>query len=170
MAHFEELKQIAKDTAETIADKSAELYKMAEEKTKLLAKIAKLSADITLEKGAVRKLYRELGQLYYEQYKNAPEPGFAQICQEITMSLEVISEKQKEIDALRNGAYCEPSGSGGNDGEPPEDQGNVEIIVENLEDSAPGVTPDSLRSPQDTDTLEAPEGDVGSGQTPPFRL
>ncbi len=170
MAHFEELKQIAKDTAETIADKSSELYKMAEEKTKLLAKIAKLSADITLEKGAVRKLYRELGQLYYEQYKNVPKPDFTQICQEITMSLEVISEKQKEINALRNGAHCGPSGGWGNDGEPPEDQGNVEIIVENLEDSAPGVTPDSLRSSQDTDTLEAPEGDAGSGQTPPFRL
>lgn len=170
MSHFEELKQIAKDTAETIADKSAELYKMAEEKTKLLAKTAKLSADITLEKGAVRKLYRELGQLYYDRYKNAPEPGFAQICQEITMSLEVISEKQKELDSLRKGAHCGSVGDGANDGQFPEDNNDVEIIMENLEDSMPGATPENLRSPQDTDTLEAPEGDAGIGQTPPFRL
>jgi hypothetical protein len=134
MANFDELMQKAKDTMETIADKSLELYKMAEEKTKLLAKITKLSAEITFEKGNVRKLYRELGKLYYDLYKNAPEPGFAQTCEEITASLEVIAFKQKEIDALKCCADDEPADDG------PDEMDDVEIIVEDFEASAPGST------------------------------
>ncbi|NMA25081.1 MAG: hypothetical protein GX936_05370 [Clostridiales bacterium] len=69
MTNFEDLVQKAKDTMETIADKSIELYKAAEEKTKLLAKMTKLGAEITMEKGNVRKLYREIGKKYYELHK-----------------------------------------------------------------------------------------------------
>jgi hypothetical protein len=172
MTNFDEFKQKAKDTMETIADKSVELYKIAEEKTRLFAKITKLSTEVTFEKGDLRKHYRELGQRYYELHKDAPESELAQSCVEITKSLEFISSKQKEIDALRGFADFEPAAdSASADDDMSDDACEAEIIVEDSEDAAPGNTADAIRSVQDTDTLEEPEGDVGIGSTPPtFRL
>ena len=165
MANFDELKQKAKDTMETIADKSVELYKIAEEKAKLLAKIARLSAEVALEKGDLRKHYRELGQLYYELHLAAPEESLAQSCAEITASLEFIAAKQKEIDDLKGCAGFEPAPEdepdGQDDMDTPEDSG----------DSVPGNTAEPLKTFQDTDDLEEPEGDAGNGKTPPtFKL
>lgn len=102
MANFEDFKQKAKDTVETIADKSAELYKIAEEKTKLFAKMTKLGAEITVDKGNVRKLYREIGKKYYELHKLSPEEPLAQACAEVTITLDRIAAKQKEFDELKN--------------------------------------------------------------------
>ncbi|UOO36843.1 hypothetical protein IZU99_06025 [Oscillospiraceae bacterium CM] len=101
MTNFDDLKQIAKDTMETIADKSVELYKIAEEKTKVLARTTKLTTEIALEKGNIRRFYRELGQLYFEQHGTSPEPAFEPGCTAITACLLVIAEKQKEIDDLK---------------------------------------------------------------------
>ncbi len=102
MKDFEEFKQKAKDTVETIADKSVELYRIAEEKTKLLAKMTKLSTEITLEKGNVRKLYREIGKKYYDLHKLSPEDALTQSCAEVTISLESISAKQMEFEDLKS--------------------------------------------------------------------
>ena len=169
MTNFDELKQKAKDTMETIADKSVELYKVAEEKARLLAKITKLSTEITFEKGDLRKHYRELGQKYYELHKDAPEESLVQSCVEIAKSLETISTKQREIDALRGFAEYAPT-DGAEDGDGPDDACDPAIIVEDTEDSAPGTTSEAFRSVQDTDTLEEPEGDAGIGSPPTFRL
>ena len=163
MSNFEEFKQKAWDTVGTIADRSVELYKVAEEKARLLAKITKLSTEITFEKGDLRKHYRELGKLYYDLHKDAPETELTQSCMEIASSLEVIASKQREVDALRGFADYEPaSDADGKDDE--------EIIVEDATD-APGQTAGSVFSVQDTDDLEEPEGNADTEKTPPtFRL
>lgn len=159
MANFDELKQKAIDTVEIIADKTVEIYKIAEEKTKLFAKVTKLSADIALEKGDLRKHYRELGKMYYDLHKHAPEEAFAQLCDEVTASLDTIAAKQKEIDALKGWVDVDPLSN------------DTENTFGGFEESAPGHTDDSFRTVQDTDTLEEPEGDAGLSQTPPtFRL
>lgn len=130
MNNFDEIKQKAKDTMETIADKSVELYKIAEEKTKVLAKTTKLSTEIALEKGSLRKLYRELGKMYYELNGSSPETSFSQICTEIAFSLGCIAAKQKEIDDLKNDYEF----SYDMDADDDEDlDTDVEIIIEEFE-------------------------------------
>lgn len=101
MSNFEEFKQKARDTMETIADKSFEFYKVAEETTKLLAKTTKLSTEIKLEKSSLRRLYREVGEKYYELHKSSPESELEQTCEEVTSTLERIADKKKEIEDLR---------------------------------------------------------------------
>jgi hypothetical protein len=95
MSNFEEFKQKAKDTAETIADKSVEFYKFAEEKTKIIAKLTKLSTEIALQKNTVKKLYTDLGKKYYELYQEEPVEALKQTCEEITAALEIIEKKQQ---------------------------------------------------------------------------
>ncbi|SHH48827.1 hypothetical protein SAMN02745823_00048 [Sporobacter termitidis DSM 10068] len=165
MTTFDDLKQKAKDTMETLADKSVEFYKVAEERTKIFAKITKLSAEVTFEKGNVRKLYRELGKLYYDLNKTNPEPGFAQTCAEIDTSLDTISAKQKEIDELRGCADFEPVDDEGDVEDEADEKDGVEIIVEDFETPAPGTdTVEPGESVQDTIDQE---GDAGTDKMPP---
>jgi hypothetical protein len=128
MANFDEFKQKARDTMETIADKSVELYKIAEEKTKVLAKMTKLGAEITVDKGNVRKLYREIGKMYYELHKSSPEETLAQTCAEVTVTLETIADKQAELNELKKSL-----GEKVKTESDPEEKGvEVEIIIEDI--------------------------------------
>lgn len=125
MTNFDDFKQMAKDTMETIADKSIELYKIAEEKAKIVAKATKLSTEIALEKGTIRKLYREIGKKYYELHKSDPESDLSQMCTEITTAFELISVKHKEIDNLKAAFDL-----GENDIDTEKDEDDIDVEVE----------------------------------------
>ena len=101
MSNFEDFKKKAKDVIETVADVSVEAYKLAEEKTKILAKSAKLNGDISRERTHVRRLYVEIGRMYYEQNKDNPGETFKQNFEEVAVSFARIAEKQKELEELR---------------------------------------------------------------------
>jgi hypothetical protein len=170
MANFEELKQKAKDTMETIADKSVELYKAAEEKTRLFAKITKLGAEITLEKGTLRKLYREIGQKYYELHKASPEEALAQSCIEVTASLETIAAKQKEIQELKNSDNLGERNAAEADTQ--EKDADVEIIIEDLEGSAGDNAANTAATLHEVPVDEPVEttDDIISKSPPEFRM
>jgi hypothetical protein len=170
MANFEELKQKAKDTMETIADKSVELYKAAEEKTRLFAKITKLGAEITLEKGTLRKLYREIGQKYYELHKASPEEALAQSCIEVTASLETIAAKQKEIQELKNSDNLGERNAAETDTQ--EKDADVEIIIEDLEGSAGDNAANTAATLHEVPVDEPVEttDDIISKSPPEFRM
>ena len=106
MANYEELKKKAKDALETIADVSAEAYKIAEEKAKVLAKKAKLNAEITREKALIRRLNSNIGSKYYELHKDDPEIAFKDECESITDSLARIGAKKRELEDLKSGGTC----------------------------------------------------------------
>ena len=108
MASYDDLKKKAKDAIETIADVSVEAYKLAEEKAKILAKRAKLNADITREKATIRRLKSDIGSKYYELHKSAPEEALKGDCDSISESLATIAAKKRELEELKtSGADCD---------------------------------------------------------------
>ena len=102
MAKYEDLKKKAKDAIETIADVSTEAIKVAEEKARILAKKAKLNAEITHEKAIIRRLKSNIGSKYYELHKDDPEEALKEDCVSITDALARIGDKKKEIEELKN--------------------------------------------------------------------
>jgi hypothetical protein len=128
MDNFDDFKKKAKETMGTIADRSVELYKIAEEKTKILAKTTKLQAEIALERGNIRKLYKEIGKTYYELHKEAPETALEQKCAEVSVSLDRIASKLQEIQDIKNDADAKDI--------------DVEIIMEEKPDSPAPESPD----------------------------
>lgn len=102
MGSFDELKKFAADTAEAIADKSVEFAKIAADKTKAIARTTRLSTEIMSEKDAVKKRFAEIGKLYYQLHKDEPEEALAQLVDEITVSLDKIDAKKKEIEDLKS--------------------------------------------------------------------
>ncbi|MDR2421003.1 MAG: hypothetical protein LBD49_02725 [Oscillospiraceae bacterium] len=137
MATFEDLKQRLRETAEVIGDVSADLYKRAESKTKILARTAKLQAENASDRTAVKRLYQEIGKAYYESHRLYPEPELEQSCAEVTTTLERIEVRKKEIDALR-------ASSG--DAAPPDAD-----VPEDVPDDAPEA-PDAPVSPDTWET------------------
>jgi len=101
MASYDDIKQKAKETIDSIADASVDAYKVAEEKARVLAKKTRLRAGIVNEKATIRRLSVELGTAYYEKYKDVPLNMFNQLCQEITCAHERIAAKEKEIAELK---------------------------------------------------------------------
>jgi len=111
MAKYDDLRKKAKDALGTIADVSAEAYRIAEEKAKILAKRAKLNAEITREKAIIRRLKGDIGAKYYELHKDDPEEAFKASCEGITGSLARIDANKREIEELKKGgADCECGG------------------------------------------------------------
>jgi len=104
MSKINEIKEIALSALGTIIDKSTELYGTAEEKAKQLAKTTKLKTEIAKDSSAVKKLYADLGSMYYCLYKDSPDEALAQLCEEIKSLSDRIELKQNELEALAKDA------------------------------------------------------------------
>lgn len=120
MANLNELKDKALSAMGTIIDKSTELYGIAEEKAKYIAKTTKLKADIAKDRTEQKKLYADLGSMYFSLHKDSPEDGLLQICEEIKVIADKIELKQRELDSLASEA----------------DQPDIEVNIEEEEPAA----------------------------------
>ena len=49
----------------------------------------------------MKKSYIEIGKLYYETHKDAPEGFFTQLCEEVSSCNAIIAQKEAELDELR---------------------------------------------------------------------
>lgn len=98
---FSDLKEKVGEFASTAAEKAKVIASTTAEQTKRLARIAKLNLEISAEKDNIKKSYIELGKLYYETHKDAPEGFFTQLCEEVSAAYAVIAEKEAELDELK---------------------------------------------------------------------
>ncbi|MDR0916348.1 MAG: hypothetical protein LBN02_04075 [Oscillospiraceae bacterium] len=128
MADFDKIFAKAKEIAEIVADASVELYRTAEEKTKLVARITKLKAEIAGEKVNIRKLYSEIGKKYYASRIAELDGGEPQAVdadfevEEVKAHYANIVLKTEEIEALKVTKYVT------------EDDIDIEIVITPTDD------------------------------------
>ncbi len=91
-----------KDSESGFLAKSAEIAGRFGRKAMELANIAKLNAEISLEKEKVRKAQLEIGKIYFEKCSDAPHPLLAGCCDKIKSSLEAIDLKKQSIEAIKH--------------------------------------------------------------------
>ena len=103
MADYNEIKDNVFNVLGTAADLTRGLVGKAADKTKDVAKLAKLNMELNSEKETVQKAYLEIGKLYYETHKSAPEGFFVQLCDEITLANQHIGKLTAEIDSVKSG-------------------------------------------------------------------
>jgi len=101
MADLDELKRKAKDKLAALVDFSAEAYKIAEEKAKVLARRGILNAEIANEKSLIRRRKYEIGKAYYDMHKDEPEEALKENCDVITAAYDRIAAKRQEIENLK---------------------------------------------------------------------
>jgi len=107
MANYDDFKKKVKEAFGTIADVSVEAYKVAEEKSRILAKKAKLNAGIANERATIRRLNVEIGATYYKLFKDNPDESLKTQCADITAAYDRIAAKQQELEDLKACASCD---------------------------------------------------------------
>ena len=95
------IRKTAGNIASFAAGKAKTFALFAARKTKNVSRIAKLNVEIASERDSIKRTYNEIGKLYYETHREDPEAFFVQLCQEIDLSLEHISDMETEIVRLK---------------------------------------------------------------------
>jgi len=89
------------DVKETVKD----IYEQGSNKAKSYGQIAKLSLELVGDKEELKKLYTEIGRLYFEETET-PDEFFAPIFEQAREVYNRIAEKEELIAALKE-AECE---------------------------------------------------------------
>lgn len=97
-------KEVGTQAVETV-DKNGtvrEAYARGTERTKAYARMAKLSLELNGEAEELRKIYTEIGKLYYEQAKDSAGGFFAPLFAQAGETAEKIRGLESELQALRD--------------------------------------------------------------------
>ena len=96
-------KEVGAQAVETVDRNGAvrEAYARGTERTKAYGRMAKLSMDVNREREELRKIYTEIGKLYYEQTQGSAEGFFAPLFAQAGETAERIRTLEDELHALR---------------------------------------------------------------------
>lgn len=96
----------ATEGAKTVAEQATENVRSFTEKATGTAmsggRMAKLAMEIASEKEALKKTYQEIGRLYYETAKDAPDGFFIQLFEEVRLGEQSVADKENELNELKN--------------------------------------------------------------------
>ena len=95
------------EIGEKITKSGQDLVKRARE----VAEAARISGQITEEQRALTTFYAQIGEKYYEAFKDSPHEEFAQSCERIAAGLNRIAELQAEYNRLKNNRICPKCGA-----------------------------------------------------------
>ena len=103
-ALMKKAKEIGAQAVETVDKNGAvrEAYARGTERTKTYAKIAKLTLELNGENDELRKIYTEIGKLYFEQTGGSAEGFFAPLFAQAGATAEKIRSLEEEIRSLRD--------------------------------------------------------------------
>lgn len=144
-------KDIISGTLGNIVDKVKEvatsgtvrnIYEQGTSRAKSYSRIAKLTLEINGDNEELKRVYTEIGKLYFEQAKDAPEGFFAPLFAQAEQLSTAIAAKEEAIETLK--AACAAEGI---------EDVEVEIEVEEAE-PAPSVFEEIVAATEDA--AEAP--------------
>ena len=90
-----------KAVSDEMRDKVAGAAQAVGERAKYASRMTRLTVDCNAELERVKRTYTEIGRLYYEQAKDAPEGFFAPLFAQAEEICGRIAAKEDEINALK---------------------------------------------------------------------
>ena len=85
----------------------AEVYQKGAGRAKSYARIARLTLDLNGQAEELRKVYTEIGKLYFEQAKDKPEGFFAPLFAQAGSLMADMQAKETELSALKDSLKAE---------------------------------------------------------------
>lgn len=119
---FTKAKDVADSVAGTVAESGSvkEIYEQGASKAKAYGRIAKLTLELNGEGEELKKVFAEIGRLYYEQNKEQPGEFFEALFAQADEVSARMAEKEAEIQSLKE------------DGAPAE--ADIDVEIEQFED------------------------------------
>ena len=85
----------------------ADVYQKGAGRAKTYSRIARLTLDLNSQAEELRKVYTEIGKLYFEQAKDKPEGFFAPLFAQAGSLLQELQSKETELAALKDSLKAE---------------------------------------------------------------
>ena len=98
---FGSLVNKAKDVMESTG--VTEVYQKGASRTKAYSRIARLTLDTNSQADELRKVYTEIGRLYFEQARENPEGVFAPLFAQAGKLMDELKAKEAELEQLKSG-------------------------------------------------------------------
>lgn len=87
-----------------------DVYSRGADRAKAFAQVTKLTLALNNDLEERKKVYAEIGRLYYEQHAHSPEGLFAPLFDQVEKLTDSVSEKQRRIDELKAHSLGESDG------------------------------------------------------------
>ena len=102
---FGSLVNKAKDVMESTG--VTEVYQKGASRTKTYSRIARLTLDTNSQAEELRKVYTEIGRLYFEQARENPEGVFAPLFAQAGKLMDELKAKEDELEELKRSLGAE---------------------------------------------------------------
>lgn len=120
---FEQVKNLFNSVVGTAAEKGTRYAGAAKEKAAAAGRIAKLTVELAAEKEALKKVYVEIGQAYYDANHDCADGLFAQLVDEVDQVRSRTEAMEAELAELK--ASFKPA-----DAQEPDVEVTFEAVVE----------------------------------------
>ena len=109
MADYKELFGSLVSKAKDVMDSSGvtEVYQKGASRTKAYGRIARLTLDTNSQAEELRKVYTEIGRLYFEQARENPEGVFAPLFAQAGKLMDELKAKEDELEELKRSLGAE---------------------------------------------------------------
>lgn len=94
-----------------IGKKVSDAGKGVAQQTKNLADVTKLNNAISAEEKRVLQICTDIGRMYYDRHKDAPDDEFAEQVAAITASLDQVRQWQEQIKQIKGVVKCTNCGA-----------------------------------------------------------
>ena len=103
MADYKELLSSLMNRAKTVAEQTgvAGVYQKGLDRTKSYSRMAKLTLDMNSQSEELRKVYTEIGKLYFDQAQDDPQGFFAPLFAQARQLRQELLDKQTELAGLK---------------------------------------------------------------------
>lgn len=110
MADYKDILGKLADKVKEAADSSGvlDVYAQGAGRAKAFGQIAKLSLELNSDHEELKRIYTEIGRLYFEQAKDTPQGFFVPLFEQANRVTNGIREKREKIDALRRESGIAP--------------------------------------------------------------
>ena len=105
MADYKELFGSLVNKAKDVMDSTGvtEVYQKGASRTKAYSRIARLTLDTNSQAEELRKVYTEIGRLYFEQARENPQGVFVPLFAQAGRLMDDLKARETELDALKSG-------------------------------------------------------------------
>ena len=103
MADYKELLGSLVTKAKSVMDNSgvAGVYQKGADRAKVYSRIARLTMESNGQADELRKVFTEIGKLYFEQERDEPKGVFAPLFAQAAQLQDALRAKETELDALK---------------------------------------------------------------------
>ena len=109
MADYKELLGSLVNKAKDVMESTGvtEVYQKGASRTKAYSRIARLTLDTNSQAEELRKVYTEIGRLYFEQARENPEGVFAPLFAQAGKLMDELKAKEDELEELKRSLGAE---------------------------------------------------------------